>query len=130
MLDQLAKYNPTPDLLDSDTQEIIYMLKEMASKVPDKSVDLLEQLKFERELLEFPIYQNPSLPKGWYYVIGFKTYGDKINTPYLVLYDLITSDLVVCSINKSKLFSTCNISILDNSSTIGSSNICIFILDL
>ena len=84
--------------------DMIGYVKEMASKVPDKSVDLLEQLKFERELLEFPIYQNPSLPKGWYYVIGFKTYGDKINTPYLVLYDLITSDLVVCSINKSKLF--------------------------
>jgi DNA polymerase III alpha subunit len=84
--------------------DMIGYVKEMASKIPDKSVDLLEQLKFERELLEFPIYQNPSLPKGWYYVIGFKTYGDKINTPYLVLYDLITSDLVVCSINKSKLF--------------------------
>ena len=84
--------------------DMIGYVREMASKVPDKSVDLLEQLKFERELLEFPIYQNPSLPKGWYYVIGFKTYGDKINTPYLVLYDLITSDLVVCSINKSKLF--------------------------
>lgn len=84
--------------------DMIGYVKEMASKVPDKSVDLLEQLKFERELLEFPIYQNPSLPKGWYYVIGFKTYGDKINTPYLVLYDLVTSDLVVCSINKSKLF--------------------------
>lgn len=84
--------------------DMIGYVKEMTSKVPDKSVDLLEQLKFERELLEFPIYQNPSLPKGWYYVIGFKTYGDKINTPYLVLYDLVTSDLVVCSINKSKLF--------------------------
>ena len=84
--------------------DMIGYIKEMSEKIPNKSIDLLEQLRFERELLEFPIYQNPELPNGWYYVIGFKTYGDKINTPYLVLYDLITSDLVVCSINKSKLF--------------------------
>lgn len=79
-------------------------INEISNLIPNKSLDLLEQLKFERELLEFPIYQNTELPQGWYYVLGFKTYGDKVSTPYLVLYSLVNSDLVVCSINKSKLF--------------------------
>lgn len=83
---------------------MIGYIREVSDKIPNKSVDLLEQLKFERELLEFPIYQNTELPQGWYYVLGFKTYGDKVSTPYLVLYSLVNSDLVVCSINKSKLF--------------------------
>lgn len=83
---------------------MIGYIREVSDKIPNKSVDLLEQLKFERELLEFPIYQNEELPQGWYYVLGFKTYGDKVSTPYLVLYSLVNGDLVVCSINKSKLF--------------------------
>ena len=79
-------------------------INEISNLIPNKSLDLLEQLKFERELLEFPIYQNTKLPNTWYYVLGFKTYGDKVSTPYLVLYSLVNGDLVVCSINQSKLF--------------------------
>ena len=79
-------------------------IKEISEFIPDKYVALPKQLKFERELLEIPIYQNEELPKTWYYVLGFKTYGDRINTPYLILYNLNDASIVNCQINNSKRF--------------------------
>lgn len=84
--------------------DFIGYIKEISQSIPNQYVALPLQLKFERELLEFPIYQNKLLPKTWYYVLGFKTYGDKINTPYLILYNLNDASIVNCQVNSSKVF--------------------------
>lgn len=84
--------------------DFVSYIKEISESIPDKYVALPKQLKFERELLEIPIYQNEELPKTWYYVLGFKTYGDRINTPYLILYNLNDASIVNCQINNSKRF--------------------------
>ena len=79
-------------------------IKEYIQRFEDKYIPLLDQLRFERELLEIPIYQNKDVPNTWSYVLSFKTYGDKVNTPYLILYNLYNGDISTCSINKSKMF--------------------------
>lgn len=84
--------------------DFVGYIKEISKVIPDKYVSLPKQLKFERELLEIPIYQNKKLPSTWYYVLGFKTYGDRINSPYLILYNLTDASIINCQINKSKMF--------------------------
>lgn len=79
-------------------------IKEVSDSYENKDIDVLTQLKFERELFEIPIYRNSEMPETWCYVMSFKTYGDKVNTPYLILYNLHSGDLFSCSINKSKIF--------------------------
>ena len=79
-------------------------IKEISDGYENKYIDLLTQLKFERELFEIPVYRNEEMPETWCYVMSFKTYGDKVNTPYLILYNLHTGNLFNCSINKSKIF--------------------------
>ena len=79
-------------------------INEVSQSIEDKFVPLPQQLKFERELMEIPIYQNSEMPKTWNYVLSFKTYGDKINTPYLILYNLNNGEISKCQINKSSLF--------------------------
>lgn len=76
----------------------------LSSRFENKSIPLTDQMRFEKELLEIPIYQNEELPESMNYVLGFKTYGDKINTPYVVLYNLKTGNLTKCQVNKSKIF--------------------------
>ena len=63
-------------------------IEEMSQNIENKFIPLPEQLKFERELFEIPIYQNSEMPETWSYVMSFKTYGDKVNTPYLILYNI------------------------------------------
>jgi DNA polymerase III alpha subunit len=79
-------------------------INEVSQSIENKFVPLPQQLKFERELMEIPIYQNSEMPKTWNYVLSFKTYGDKINTPYLILYNLNNGEISKCQINKSSLF--------------------------
>lgn len=79
-------------------------INEISQNIEDKFIPLPEQLKFERELFEIPIYQNSEMPNTWNYIMGFKTYGDKINTPYLILYNLHSGELSKCQINSSALF--------------------------
>jgi hypothetical protein len=79
-------------------------INEVSYAIEDKFIPLPEQLKFERELFEIPIYQNSEMPETWHYVMSFKTYGDKINTPYLILYNLHRGELLKCQINSSVLF--------------------------
>ena len=79
-------------------------LKETFEKIDDKFLSLPEQLKFERELFEIPVYENKELPDTWEYILSFKTYGDKINTPYLITYNLNNGNLTVCQVSSSKLF--------------------------
>lgn len=79
-------------------------LKEIFEKIDDKFLSLPEQLKFERELFEIPVYENKELPDTWEYILSFKTYGDKINTPYLITYNLNDGNLTVCQVSSSKLF--------------------------
>ena len=79
-------------------------INELSQNIEDKIIPLPKQLKFERELFEIPIYQNSEIPNTWNYVMGFKTYGDKVNTPYLILYNLHSGELSKCQINSSALF--------------------------
>lgn len=79
-------------------------IEELSNDIEDKFIPLPKQLKFERELFEIPIYQNSEMPETWNYVMSFKTYGDKINTPYLILYNLHNGELLKCQVNSSVTF--------------------------
>lgn len=103
-MDILQKYIGKETKAEYSNIDFYGYLKEIFDKIDDKFLSLPEQLKFERELFEIPIYENKDIPETWEYVLSFKTYGDKINTPYLITYNLHHGTLTSCQVTSTKLF--------------------------
>ena len=103
-MDILKKYIGKETKAEYKDIDFYGYLKEIFEKIEDKFLALPQQLKFERELFEIPIYENKEIPESWEYVLSFKTYGDKINNPYLITYNLHNGELTVCQVSSSKLF--------------------------
>lgn len=82
----------------------IGLLNELISKLENKPMSVIEQVKFEMEYLEYVIYTNPNVSDKFYIVTEFKTYKDKTK-PYLTLRNIKSGDEIKTKIKKSKLFS-------------------------
>jgi DNA polymerase III alpha subunit len=86
-------------------------VKEMAKlelMTNDKDIPIGQQLNWETELLEVPIFTSKTLPETWEYVLVFKDYndaeGNPSNRPYILTYNIRTGNITKSQVNKSKLF--------------------------
>ena len=85
---------------DIDNQGLI---TEMASRLEDKSMSVVEQVKFEKEYLEYVIYTNPKVNEQYYIVIDYKHYKDA-SKPYFVLHNIKTGEDIKSRIKQGKIF--------------------------
>jgi len=79
------------------------LVKELCSKIPNKSMSIIEHIKFEIEYLEYITYTNPKASEKYYIVLNFKTY-DNPTTPYLLLRNIKTGDETRVRITKGNMF--------------------------
>ena len=79
------------------------LVKELCSKIPNKSMSIIEHIKFEIEYLEYITYTNPKASEKYYIVLNFKTY-DNPTTPYLLLRNIKTGDEIKTKITKGNMF--------------------------
>lgn len=79
------------------------LIKELCSKLENKSMPIIEQIKFEMEYLEYTTYVNPDVSEDYYVVLDFKTYQD-ITRPYLVLRNIKTGEEISTRIKQGKIF--------------------------
>lgn len=79
------------------------IIKELSLRIENKTMAIIEQIKFEMEYLEYTIYTNESVSEYYYVVIGFKTYKNA-TTPYLLLRNIKTGEETKTRIKEGKIF--------------------------
>lgn len=81
----------------------IGLLSEMTTTIENKPLSIIEQIKFEKEYLEYVVYQNPKVGREYYIVTDFKTYKDATK-PYLTLHRISDGEDIKTKIKQGKLF--------------------------
>lgn len=83
--------------------DTVGLVKELCSRIPNKSMPLIEYMKFENEYLGNITYTNPKVDDDYYVVIEFTTYKNP-TTPYLLLRSIKTGDEKRARITKGSMF--------------------------
>ena len=81
----------------------IGLLSELTSRLDNKPLNVIDQIKFELSYLECCIYTNPKINEQYYCVTDFKTYKE-VRKPYLVLHRLKDGADVKARITSVKIF--------------------------
>lgn len=112
--DQLEKFGISDYLIkkyaNKETEKLykeidgIGLLKEMVQNVEDKSLDIVSQVKFEIEYLNYCIYANPTLKEDSYYIVTDFVVGKDTTKPRVVLHNLKTGEDVKTRINKGTIY--------------------------
>ena len=81
----------------------IGLLSELIINLENKSLSVIEQIKFEKEYLEYVVYSNSKVSEDYYVVVDFKTYKD-VTKPYLVLRKIHDGEETKTKIKQGKIF--------------------------
>lgn len=79
------------------------LISEMSKRLENKSMNVVEQIKFEMEYLNYIVYINPRVNESYYCVIEYKTYKEK-RKPYITLYNIKTGNQIKTKITSVKLY--------------------------
>lgn len=79
------------------------LISELCKRVENKSLSVVDQVKFEHEYLNYVIYTNPKVHESYYIVTDFVTYKNPA-TPYLELHNVRTGEDIKTKIKKSTVF--------------------------
>jgi DNA polymerase-3 subunit alpha len=79
------------------------LIKELCNKVENKSMNIVEQVKFDMEYLEYTTYTNSQIADYYWIVINFITYADPCK-PTLVLRNINNGEEIKTRIKQAKIF--------------------------
>lgn len=79
------------------------LIKELCSKVENKSLSITEQIKFEIEYLGYAVYTNMNIADYYYIVTEFSQYSDA-SRPYFTLYNLKSGESIRTKIRQGKVY--------------------------
>jgi DNA polymerase III subunit alpha len=110
---ELEKYNLTESLIKKYSNKetaALYkeldntgIINELISTLEDKNLSVREQIKYEKEYLEYVIYQNPNVSPKFYAVIDFMTYNDK-RKPYVTLKNIKNGEELKTKVKDTQMF--------------------------
>jgi len=100
LMTKFARKETTALYKDIDTVSIIRYL---VSKLDNKPMSVIENVKFDLEYLEFTSYVNSNVSDKFYIVIDFVTYKNKCK-PYLKLRQIKTGKEISTKIKNEQLF--------------------------
>lgn len=81
----------------------IGLLSELCNKIENKSMNVVEQMKFEKEYLQYIEYINPKISDNYYVVIDFKTYKNSTQ-PYLIVRNISSGEELKTRIKRSNIY--------------------------
>ncbi|HJI56671.1 MAG TPA: PHP domain-containing protein [Oscillospiraceae bacterium] len=81
----------------------IGLLSELCNKIENKSMNVVEQMKFEKEYLQYIEYINPKVSDDYYIVIDFKTYKNSTQ-PYLIVRNISSGEELKTRIKRSNIY--------------------------
>lgn len=79
------------------------LLSELCNKIENKSMNVVEQMKFEKEYLQYIEYINPKISDNYYVVIDFKTYKNSTQ-PYLIVRNISSGEELKTRIKRSNIY--------------------------
>lgn len=81
----------------------IGLIKELTSRLENKAMSVIEQVKFEMTYLEYCVYTNPRVNEQYYIVIEYKTFKEA-RKPYVTLHNIKTGNDIKTKIKAVKVY--------------------------
>lgn len=81
----------------------IGLLSELCNKIENKSMNVIEQMKFEKEYLQYIEYINPKISEDYYVVIDFKIYKNSTR-PYLIVRNISSGEELKTRIKRGNIY--------------------------
>lgn len=81
----------------------IGLLSELCNKIENKSMNVIEQMKFEKEYLQYIEYINPKISEDYYVVIDFKIYKNSTQ-PYLIVRNISSGEELKTRIKRGNIY--------------------------
>ena len=81
------------------------LIKDLCGKLENKSMNIVEQIKFDMEYLEYTTYTNSDMADFYYIITEFKTYSDTTK-PVVTLRNIKTGEEIKSRIISSKTYKT------------------------
>ena len=79
------------------------LVKAALKRIPNKSLDMIEQIKAEKDYLGYVEYINADVNENYYIVLDYKTYKDETK-PYFVVRNIKTGEEISTRIKQSKIY--------------------------
>ena len=67
----------------------IGLITELSTRLENKSLSVVEQVKFEQEFLNYVVYTNPKVHEHYYIVTEYKTFKE-VRKPYITVHNIKT----------------------------------------
>ena len=81
----------------------IGLINELTQRLDNKALNIIEQVKLEKQFLEYVVYTNPNVNDQYYIVTEFIQYKNP-STPYLVLHRVCDGEDIKSRIKQGKIF--------------------------
>ena len=79
------------------------LITELCERLENKSMSVVDQVKFEKEYLEYVVYTNPKVHPSFYIVTDYKTYKET-RKPYCILHNIKTGEDVKARVTNVKVY--------------------------
>ena len=79
------------------------LIAELSSRLEDKAMSVVDQVKFEKEYLQYVVYTNERVNEKFYIVIEYKTYKEA-RKPYCTLHNIKTGEDVKARVTSVKTY--------------------------
>ena len=79
------------------------LITELCERLENKSMSVVDQVKFEKEYLEYVVYTNPKVHPSFYIVTDYKTYKET-RKPYCVMHNIKTGEDVKARVTNVKVY--------------------------
>lgn len=63
------------------------LIAELSNRLENKAMSVIDQVKFEKEYLQYVVYVNPKVNQCFYVVTDYKTFKE-VRKPYCVLHNI------------------------------------------
>lgn len=79
------------------------LITELSSRLEDKPMSVVDQVKFEKEYLQYVVYTNPKVNKSFYIVTEYKTFKEA-RKPYCTLHNIKTGEDIKTRVIRVKVY--------------------------
>ena len=79
------------------------LINELADRLEDKAMSVVDQVKFEKEYLQYVVYTNPKVNNSFYIVTDYKTFKE-VRKPYCTLHNIKTGEDVKARVTSVRVY--------------------------
>lgn len=99
----MAKYSGKETKAQYREIDNVGLMTEICSRIPNKSMNAVEQVKFDMEYLQYTTYSNKDIVNTYYIVVDFYTFKD-VCKPTVILRNLHSGEEMKTRIKQAKVF--------------------------